>query len=223
MGRPPGKRRAAPHKKRPAFPSRYPLHVVLRVEPALRGLRKAKIYTALRRAVLVAGIAGRVRIVHISIQQSHVHLLVEASGKDALSRGLQGFQISAAKGINRAVGRDTRRRGKVFSDRYHAEIIKSPNQARHALAYVLNNWRKHREDRWNGSRVDPYSSGWQFDGWTGDDHYLLEPFEHDDEGPLIVEVPRTWLLSAGWRRHGRIDYNEVPSSGLAFARPVAEA
>jgi hypothetical protein len=27
----------------------------------------------------------------------------------------------------------------VFPDRYHAEIITSPRQARHALSYVLSN------------------------------------------------------------------------------------
>ena len=49
-----------------------------------------------------------------------------------------------------------RRRGNVFVDRYHAEKITNPRQARRALAYVLNNWRKHFEDRdgvastWNG-------------------------------------------------------------------------
>ena len=61
-----------------------------------------------------------------------------------------------------------RRRGKVFEDRFHAEIIETPRQARHALAYVLNNWRKHREDHaafaktW---RVDPFSSGICFPDW----------------------------------------------------------
>ena len=37
--------------------------------------------------------------------------------------------------------------GKVFPDRYHAQIIRTPRQARHALAYVLNNWRKHGENK----------------------------------------------------------------------------
>ena len=186
--------------------------MVLRVEDELRGLRKAKIYKALRRATLVAALAKLVRIVHISIQQSHVHLLVEAVGKQALSRGLQGFQISAAKHMNAAFRRDERRRGRVFSDRYHSEIIKTPNQARHALAYVLNNWRKHQEDRWHGAKVDPYSSGWRFDGWSSDDHYLLEPHRFDDDGALMVDEPHTWLLRIGWRRYGRIDFYEVPTA-----------
>jgi hypothetical protein len=71
-----------------------------------------------------------------------VHLLVEADDKDALASGMQGFQISAAKHLNAALSRGKpgqRRRGSVFPDRYHAEIITSPRQARHAIAYVLLN------------------------------------------------------------------------------------
>jgi hypothetical protein len=75
-----------------------------------------------------------------------VHRLVEAANKTALSRGMQGFQVSAAKHINRAYsdqrGLERRRRGNVFTDRFHEEVIRTPRQARHTLSYVLNNWRK---------------------------------------------------------------------------------
>jgi hypothetical protein len=56
----------------------------------------------------------------------------------------------------------------VFTDRFHHQIIETPRQARHALAYVLNNWRKHREDqspltgKWN---VDAFSTVPLFTGW----------------------------------------------------------
>ncbi len=36
------------------------------------------------------------RLVQLSIQSTHVHLLVEAEHSWALSRGMQAFQISAA-------------------------------------------------------------------------------------------------------------------------------
>jgi hypothetical protein len=35
------------------------------------------------------------------------------------------------------------RRGKVFGDRYHLTVIRTPTQARHSISYVLNNWRHH--------------------------------------------------------------------------------
>ena len=91
------------------------------------------------------------RIVHASIQREHIHLLIEAETKGELSRGMQGFTISAAKQVNRALGR---KNGRVFSDRYHSEVITTPRRARHALAYVLNNWRKHGEDRRSTYKTD---------------------------------------------------------------------
>ena len=89
----------------------------------------------------------------------------------------------------------------MFPDRFHQEIITTPTQARHTLNYVLNNWRKHREDA-RGPGVDPFSSGATFDGWND------TPLIAGD--PLPVAAARTWLLTVGWRRHGSIATTEVP-------------
>jgi hypothetical protein len=118
---------------------------------------------------------------------------------------MQGFQISAAKHLNAAISRDKpdRRRGTVFPDRYHAEIIRSPTQARHTLSYVMNNWRKHQEDRVESMRrwkIDWFSTAVMFPGWAeyGDELFLWRgPDTYD---PLIAYQPRTWLLRAGWKR-----------------------
>jgi hypothetical protein len=145
-------------------------------------------------------------------------LLVEANHKDALAAGMQGFQISAAKHLNAAISRGRpgpRRRGTVFPDRYHAEIITSPRQARHAMSYVLGNWRKHEEDRaqpmaaWT---IDWFSSAAMFPGWAeyGDEAFLWRgPATYD---PLVVYQPRTWLLREGWKKAGAISYRDVPSA-----------
>ncbi|HET7503564.1 MAG TPA: hypothetical protein VFK02_21225, partial [Kofleriaceae bacterium] len=156
-------------------------------------------------------------------QRTHIHLLVEADGKAALSVGMQGFQISAAKHLNREISKGRpgpRRRGKVFPDRYHAEIITTPTQARHTLSYVLNNWRKHAEDRRSPMRewkVDWFSSAAMFPGWA---EYADEPEDQrhflwkgpDTYDPLIVYQPRTWLLREGWRKAGPISKDGVPSA-----------
>jgi REP element-mobilizing transposase RayT len=129
------------HKKRPEHLARHPVHVVLRVVRDVGSLRRRCAYKAFREAVLVAARRDNFRVVHISLQRTHVHLLVEADDKGALSRGMQSFQISAARQLNRALGKATggaRRRGMVFPDRYHAEVITTPTHARHALSYVLN-------------------------------------------------------------------------------------
>ena len=142
---------------------------------------------------------------HIRIQRTHVHLLVEADSKLALGIGMQGFQISAARRINAAIGR---RSGRVFSDRYHLVVITSPTQARHALSYVLNNWRKHAEDG-TGTLIDPYSTGILFSGWReleGAEAWRIpEGYE-----PLVVAAARSWVLTAGWRRTGAISARDVP-------------
>jgi REP element-mobilizing transposase RayT len=218
-GRPPkGNRAGARHKRREAFKASQPIHVVLRVEEAVRPLRRMDIYKAVRGATLVVASREDFRIVHISIQGTHLHLLVEASGKAALARGMQAFQISAAKRMNAVLTKVDpeshevkRRSGKVFSDRYHAEVISNRRQARHALAYVLNNWRKHREDRSGGARVDRFSSGISFRGWKAFEDPSFDFAVPADYEPMIVWEPKTWLLSQGWMRYGRIDFYEVPT------------
>jgi len=217
-GRPPKARRAgSPHKARPELLARHPVHVVLRAVRAVGNLRRRCVYQAIREATLTIARREDFRIVHLSIQRTHVHLLVEADHKDALASGMQGFQISAAKHLNAAISRGQpgpRRRGSVFPDRYHAQIITSPRQARHALTYVLGNWRKHQEDRatpMSSWTIDWFSSAVMFPGWAeyGEEAFLWRgPPTYD---PLVVYQPRTWLLRAGWKKAGSISCRQVPS------------
>jgi REP-associated tyrosine transposase len=219
-GRPPkGERAGERHERRPVHDPRHPVHVVLRAVKAIGNLRRRRVYQAIREATRTSARREDFRIVHLSIQRTHVHLLVEAKTKAALAAGMQGFQISAAKQLNAAISKGRpgpRRRGAVFPDRYHAVVIDSPRQARHALSYVINNWRKHHEDRGEVTRrwdVDWYSSGAMFPDWK----------EHGSKGfvlrgppelpPMVVGSPRTWLLREGWKKHGAISCREVPSAG----------
>ncbi|HEY0484187.1 MAG TPA: transposase [Kofleriaceae bacterium] len=218
-GRPPkGKRAGSPHKPRPFLNARYPVHVVLRVVGAVGNLRRRCVYQAIREATLTTAAREDFRIVQLSIQRTHVHLLVEADHKQALSAGMQGFQISAAKHLNAAISKGKpgpRRRGVVFPDRYHAQIITSPRQARHALSYIMNNFRKHQEDRrapMSSWTIDWFSSAVTFPGWAeyGNEPCLWRGPETYD--PLIVYQPKTWLLREGWKKSGPISCREVPSA-----------
>ena len=227
-----GKRAGSLHKARPELKARHPVHVVLRVHDDIGSLRKRRMYHALRDATITVAARelhdkkeGAFRIVHASIQGTHIHLLVEADNKDALANGMQRFQISAAKLLNREVSIERelprRRRGKVFTDRYHMEVITTPRQARHALAYVLNNWRKHREDRGLSWKVDPYSTGVMFTGWREREGAQLMMRYRSPYQPLVVYLPRTWLLQSGWRLGGgSIPYDYVPGSPVP-AQPRA--
>jgi len=178
------------------------------------------VYKAIREATLTAAKRESFRIVHLSIQRTHVHLLVEAKHKQALAKGMQGFQISAAKHLNAAISKGkpgSRRRGVVFPDRYHAEIITTPTQARHTIAYVLLNWRRHKEDRAEPMRmwkIDWFSSSAMFPDWAeyGDDEGFLWRGPPTYE-PLQVFRPQTWLLAEGWKKYTpTISCREVPVS-----------
>src|SRR5262245_15554008 len=118
--KPKGARAGSPHRTRPELRARHPVHIVLRVVPAVGNLRRRSTYKAVREATLTTAVREDFRIVHLSIQRNHLHLLVEADHKGALASGMQGFQISAAKHLNAAISKGRpgpRRRGAVFSDR----------------------------------------------------------------------------------------------------------
>ena len=208
-----GPRSSEKHKVRAPVRSGHPVHVVIRGAPIVKTLRTRAIYHAVRKALVTTFPRQDFHVVHVSIQGNHIHLLIEAQDKIALARGMQGFQIAAAKHINAAISKrqETRRRGTVFPDRYHARTIDNRCQARHALAYVLNNWRHHGESQtvvgahW---RIDPFSSAASFDGWRD----LADPRAAfpDSYEPLPVWKPKSWYLKAGWRQYGLVRTTEVP-------------
>ncbi|MEO9156766.1 MAG: transposase [Kofleriaceae bacterium] len=136
------------------------MHVILRASTDLGSLRTPEVFEAIREATLVAfKLEDSFHIVHYSIQRTHIHMIVEASDRLALAKGMQVFGISAAKQINAAVPlrEGKRRRGTVFADRYHAVILTNPAQVRNTLRYVLNNWRHH------GEHTKPLRKPWKVD------------------------------------------------------------
>jgi REP element-mobilizing transposase RayT len=194
------------HRLRPALAPWKPVHVVLRVKKDVPRLRTGRAYRAIRRVLVrYLGREG-FRVVHLSIQHNHIHFLVEAAGKRALGRGMQSLAINCARALNAELGR----RGKVFAYRYHATQITTPRQARNTLAYVLNNWRHHREDLANAATraamLDPYSSAVSFDGWHRAPKFAI-PASYK---PLPVSRPRTDLLANAWLWFGKILMDEVP-------------
>jgi REP element-mobilizing transposase RayT len=57
----------------------------MRVVPAVGNMRRRSLYKAMRNATITAALRERFRIVHVSIQRNHVHMLVEADSKLALA------------------------------------------------------------------------------------------------------------------------------------------
>jgi REP element-mobilizing transposase RayT len=214
--KPKGARAGSRHQVRPTIKPNQALHIVMRVVREVGSMRRRELYKAMRDATITAALRERFRIVHVSIQRNHVHMLVEADNKLALARGMQGFQISAARNVNTVLGdRCRRRRGPVFADRYHLEVITSPTRAHRAIAYVLCNWRKHDEDQRGLAStwlVDPFSSGISFPGWKElEGTPWMWPMRETYE-PLVVRRPSSWLLREGWKLGGGpISARDVPS------------
>ncbi len=217
-GRPPKAKRASePHQRRERFSRPTAVHVTLRVLDGVGKLRRRAIYKAVGRAVIAVLPRGDFRIVHLSLETDHVHVICEADHHGALASGIKAFQSSAAQHINQVLSaeRGARIRGQVFRDRYHARRLTSPTQARNALAYVLNNWRHHGQDTspvTRGWRVDYFSSGPSFAGWLErSGSAFLDPVPATYER-LMVARPQTWLLATGWQRTGTISMATVPGA-----------
>jgi putative transposase len=202
-----GRKRRAPrrlvgHRVREEFRGAFPVHVTLRLADGLPSLRERATY----RRVLAALGGGcerfGMRLVHWTALGNHMHLIVEACDRHALSRGMQGLGVRLARALNRCWGR----RGRVLADRYHAHVLRSPSEVRRALAYALQNARKH------GMAIvgaDPRSSGPWFDGWLGGG----ERWERVEvERPSWLRTARTWLLAHGWRRLGLLDVDAWPGA-----------
>jgi REP element-mobilizing transposase RayT len=198
----PGRPRV-PHRPRELTKARYPVHVTVRMRRDIARLRKYELRSVLRRAFVYGCKKDQFRICQFSIQGNHLLLICEATDNTALARGVQGWAVRVARGLNRKLGR----KGRVFADRYHFEIITSPRQCRSTLCYVLHNARRHGEylDPAFGG-IDPFSSAWWFDGWS--DHEWREGLRPPDM--RTVAAPETWLLRVGWRRHGLLRLDEVP-------------
>lgn len=226
-GRKPGTgKRCVPHRARPAHRSSDPLHVTMRA--GVRGLRRQVVFARVREAIARAS-NGAFRVVHFSVQDNHLHLLVEAADRRQLTRGVRGLAVRIALAVNDAL----RRRGQVFSERYHARELTRPRAVRNALVYILNNHRKHAVSlAW----LDPCSSALHFDGWRQDMLFATvarasrravgarrdHGGDADSRGPrdqsdawqndsAAVVPAKTWLATVGWRRQGLLGIDESPS------------
>ena len=91
-----------PHAKRPALKAREPIHITMRVVDVIGRLRTRSAYMAIREAAIAVFRREDFRIVHLSIEGTHIHLLVEADHREALSNGMRAFEGSAAKHLNAA-------------------------------------------------------------------------------------------------------------------------
>src|SRR5262249_17388392 len=132
----------------------------------------------------------------------HVHLLVEACDRHALSRGARGLVIRLARKLNKEV----RRKGAVWGDRWNGRALRSPREVRNTIVYVLANWKKHV--RRAVGPVAPCSSAPWFDGYADASPEHLAALAEGVDPP--VQAPHSWLARVGWRRRGLVRVREAP-------------
>jgi REP element-mobilizing transposase RayT len=193
--RAPGARPSVPHRARVRHLGRHPVHVTLRLRGGLPSLRNQLVHDMFR-AVLwkqrQRRYARAFQVVEFSIQETHLHLIVEAIGRDdahdALREGMRGLVISLAMRLNRLL----RRKGRVWGDRWHGEELRSPNEVRNRLVYVFRQLARHGTRMIGDGLIDVLSSASRFKGWRRPVVPIIDP----DSWP--EGKPRTWLLGTGW-------------------------
>jgi REP element-mobilizing transposase RayT len=186
---------------------------------AFRSLRTRFVFPTLKGAVAEANRRHHrgFRVVHFSVQTDHLHLIVEAADKYALSKGMRGLAVRIARRVNGLVFR----RGRFWADRWHGRVLTSPRTTRYALSYVLGNFRKHAPGA--RSALDRYSSAPFFPGFREyhgrmpvetkpelADRKIHPPWGRGKDLPVVLP-PSTWLLRAGWRKLGELSVYDGPS------------
>jgi REP element-mobilizing transposase RayT len=128
------------HTKREMIKKDTVLHLTLKIEKNKANLKNKSILKALQHSIKKARSLG-LKVIHYTLEYDHVHLLIEASDKISLGKGMQSLGISFSKGINKI----KKQTGKVFKTRYHFRKLNSPREIKNALNYILGNGIKHRE------------------------------------------------------------------------------
>ena len=185
------------HQSRPELKQGSAVHVTLRASSQVPNLRSRKRFTVIKRAfVKFCGDKNApFRLVHFAVLSNHVHFVVEAHGKQALSMGMQrllhsisrrlnALSVSEAGGtLSTKAGAYHKQRGwlgRAFADRYHAHVLGSPTEMERAVHYVKYNAEQHYGSV-QGRAADPFSS-------------------FGVSEPDLVTAPRGFLLSRVCRK-----------------------
>jgi putative transposase len=121
-------RKFVPHLRRAVIARDRPVRVTLLLQRVAPTLRRPPLLAAVHGAVHAGRARPGFRVVGGAIERDHIELLVEADGRPALARGMQGLTIRMARALNNALGRS----GKLFADRYQVAELPSAAALRRA-------------------------------------------------------------------------------------------
>jgi REP element-mobilizing transposase RayT len=191
-GRPRKPDAGRPHQRRAPVAPEHPHHVTVRVRKGTWNLRSQRCFKRIRRAFNKANERDHFRVVHYAVLGDHLHLIVEANDRRAMSNGVRALLISMARRLNRLMDQ----RGSRYRDRFHERALTTPSAVRTALRYVLTNAEKH----YGHEGIDPYSSGPWFPHWVdGVQRPRWTPCRAPPTAP-----PQSQLLCGGWRSAGQL-------------------
>jgi putative transposase len=196
------------HMARPRVDASRPMHVTVRLSDGALSLRRKPLLRLFASGLLAARKFG-LRVNQFSILGNHLHLILEANDNQSLSRGMQSLLIRIGKNVARRMRElGIASAGRIFNGRYHLQILRTPQQMRNALRYVLLNESKHAR---RAPFLSIFSSNFVFAEWNC---FRIQFPEREIAlcqsvwnsigaiGPLaeILSPPKSWLGRVGWRR-----------------------
>jgi putative transposase len=214
-----GSRVEPSHQRRPRFTKSRPLHVTLEVKEEVPNLRAANMTPVVSDAIGRANRRVDFRVVHLCLLGTHVHLICEADGPEALASGMKCLNATIAKAVNKRLGR----KGRVLASRYHLHVLRTKTEVRNAVQYVLRNAERHGlHEAWPGwvggpgrgtaalgmPRPDPLSTAAWFPYWA-ERELLVAPTQIPAS---VVRPARCYLM--------KLAFEGAP---LSFAKPMRSA
>ncbi|MEY4545790.1 MAG: hypothetical protein RL685_1985 [Pseudomonadota bacterium] len=107
------------HLRRPAVTGVEPVQVTLKLQPDLPSLRSPALKASVEQAIDAGHERFGMRLLRYSLDKDGLSLVVTAPNRRALSRGIQGISVRIARAVNRKL----ERKGRLFADRYEAELV----------------------------------------------------------------------------------------------------
>lgn len=192
-------------QRREVFLARHPLHVTIRLRDGLPNMRTRRGAQIIKNAIVGAQNCG-VRILHFALLSNHIHLIIEPRGAEIFFNAMKSLTSRLGIHIRRwAATRVTKKLDALgfglFRGRYDVQVIKTPQQMKHALKYVLLNPAKHFK---KAPYLDMFTSGVVFTNWKKLIGYELPATSKfkllENKLRDFLASPTLWLSDVGWMK-----------------------
>jgi hypothetical protein len=97
------------------------VQITLKLQPGLPSLRTPALKACVEQAIDAGHERFGMRLLQHTLEKDGLSLLVTAPHRRALSRGIQGISVRIARAVNRKL----ERKGRLFADRYDAQLVSS--------------------------------------------------------------------------------------------------